>query len=92
MIEIERETGENRNIWRQNGSKLFFFTWIDPSQSVSHPPGSGAASYDGSVVTMKTSDWSALITHLPAVSGRKKVAAAPTMEHRPRMRRGRMEE
>ena len=43
------------------------------------------------MVTMKASDWSTL-THLPAVSGRKKVAAAPTMEHRPSMSSGNTEE
>ena len=95
LLKLKRRQG-NRIILRErdwkNGSKFTLLTWIDLSRSVSRPPGSGAASYDWSVVTIKASDWSTLITHLPAVSGRKKVAAAPTIEQRPRISSGRMEE
>ena len=95
LLKLKRRQG-NRIILRErnwkNGSKLTFLTWIDLSRKVTRPPGSGAGSYDWSVVRMNASDWSTLITHLPAVSGRKNVAAAPTIEQRPRIRSGRMEE
>ena len=72
--------------------RCLFLTWIDLFRIVTHLPGSGAGSCDWSMVRIQASDWLAVSTHLPAVSGRKKVAAAPTMEQRPRMSSGRTEE